>query len=77
MHSLLRSRSSGSCREGDKVKTIELHVHSFSLRYHLRYREQTDYDVFAYIDEMARLGNAVPSLIASMRLSSARITRRY
>ena len=38
------------------MKPIELHVHSFSLRYHLRYREQTGYDVFAYIDEMARLG---------------------
>jgi 3-oxoisoapionate decarboxylase len=38
------------------MKPIELHVHSFSLRYHLRYREQTSYDVFAYIDEMARLG---------------------
>jgi len=38
------------------VKQIELHVHSFSLRYHLRYREHTGYDVFAYIDEMARLG---------------------
>lgn len=38
------------------MKQIELHVHSFSLRYHLRYRESTGYDVFAYIDEMADLG---------------------
>ena len=38
------------------MKQIELHVHSFSLRYHLRYREQTGYDVFAYIAEMAQLG---------------------
>lgn len=38
------------------MKTIEFHVHSFSLRYHLRYRDQTGYDVFAYIDEMARFG---------------------
>lgn len=38
------------------MKQIELHVHSFSLRYHLRYRERTAYDVFAYIAEMAALG---------------------
>jgi len=38
------------------VKQIQLHVHSFSLRYHLRYRESTGYDVFTYIAEMARLG---------------------
>jgi 3-oxoisoapionate decarboxylase len=38
------------------VNLIEFHVHSFSLRYHLRYRDHTGYDVFAYIDEMARLG---------------------
>ncbi len=38
------------------VKTISLHVHSFSLRYHLRYRERTGYDVFSYMDEMASLG---------------------
>ncbi len=38
------------------MKQIELHVHSFSLRYHLRYREHTGYDVFAYIAEMAQLG---------------------
>ncbi|MEQ1873613.1 MAG: sugar phosphate isomerase/epimerase family protein [Ilumatobacteraceae bacterium] len=38
------------------MKPIELHVHSFSLRYHLRYRERTGYDVFAYIAEMAKLG---------------------
>lgn len=38
------------------MKQIGLHVHSFSLRYHLRHREITGYDVFAYIDEMAGLG---------------------
>lgn len=38
------------------MKAIELHVHSFSLRYHLRYRERTGYDVFAYIAEMAARG---------------------
>ena len=38
------------------MKQIGLHVHSFSLRYHLRYRHITGYDVFAYIDEMAGLG---------------------
>jgi sugar phosphate isomerase/epimerase len=38
------------------VKPISLHVHSFSLRYHLRYRECTGYDVFSYIEEMASLG---------------------
>lgn len=38
------------------MKQIGLHVHSFSLRYHLRYRDVTGYDVFAYIDEMAGLG---------------------
>lgn len=38
------------------MKPVEFHVHSFSLRYHLRYRETTGYDVFAYIAEMARLG---------------------
>jgi sugar phosphate isomerase/epimerase len=38
------------------VKRIGLHVHSFSLRYHLRHRDVTGYDVFAYIEEMARLG---------------------
>ena len=38
------------------MKAIEFHVHSFSLRYHLRYRESTGYDVFAYIAEMKRLG---------------------
>ena len=38
------------------MKQIEFHVHSFSLRYHLRYRDHTGYDVFAYIDEMAHLG---------------------
>ncbi|MGB8858904.1 MAG: TIM barrel protein, partial [Ilumatobacteraceae bacterium] len=35
---------------------IELHVHSYSMRFHLRHREQTGYDVFAYIAEMAALG---------------------
>lgn len=38
------------------MKQIGLHVHSFSLRYHLRHRNITGYDVFAYIDEMAGLG---------------------
>jgi sugar phosphate isomerase/epimerase len=38
------------------VKRIGLHVHSFSLRYHLRHRARTGYDVFAYIDEMASVG---------------------
>ena len=38
------------------MKQIGLHVHSFSLRYQLRYRHITGYDVFAYIDEMAGLG---------------------
>ena len=38
------------------VNAIEFHVHSFSLRYHLRYRETTGYDVFAYIGEMQHLG---------------------
>jgi 3-oxoisoapionate decarboxylase len=38
------------------TKQIELHVHSFSMRYHLRYREATGYDVFAYINEMADRG---------------------
>ena len=38
------------------MNAIEFHVHSFSLRYHLRYRESTGYDIFAYIAEMKRLG---------------------
>jgi sugar phosphate isomerase/epimerase len=38
------------------VTPIELHVHSFSMRYHLRHRATTGYDVFAYIDEMATRG---------------------
>jgi sugar phosphate isomerase/epimerase len=38
------------------VKAIELHVHSFSMRYHLRHRDATGYDVFSYIDEMATRG---------------------
>lgn len=38
------------------VKHIELHVHSFSMRFHLRHRESTAYDVFAYIHEMAERG---------------------
>jgi sugar phosphate isomerase/epimerase len=38
------------------MKQISLHVHSFSLRYHLRYRDRTGYDVFAYIEEMADRG---------------------
>lgn len=38
------------------ARRIELHVHSFSLRYHFRYRSQTGYDVFGYMAEMASLG---------------------
>jgi sugar phosphate isomerase/epimerase len=38
------------------MKQISLHVHSFSLRYHLRHRAVTGYDVFAYIEEMASRG---------------------
>ena len=38
------------------VKQISLHVHSFSMRYHLKYRARSGYDVFSYIAEMARLG---------------------
>ena len=38
------------------VKQIELHVHSFSMRFHLRHRERTGYDVFAYMEEMAARG---------------------
>ncbi len=38
------------------MKQISLHVHSFSMRFHLRHRDATGYDVFAYIDEMARRG---------------------
>ncbi|MFZ4719868.1 MAG: sugar phosphate isomerase/epimerase family protein [Ilumatobacteraceae bacterium] len=38
------------------VKPIELHVHSFSMRFHLRYRETTGYDVFSYMEEMAARG---------------------
>jgi sugar phosphate isomerase/epimerase len=38
------------------TREIELHVHSYSLRFHLRYRDTTGYDVFSYIDEMAGLG---------------------
>lgn len=38
------------------VKQIELHVHSFSMRFHLRHRDVTGYDVFAYIREMAERG---------------------
>ena len=38
------------------MKAISLHVHSYSMRFHLRYRASTGYDVFSYIDEMARRG---------------------
>ncbi|MFM2076815.1 MAG: hypothetical protein RJA49_705 [Actinomycetota bacterium] len=38
------------------VKQIELHVHSFSMRFHLRHRDRTGYDVFAYMEEMAARG---------------------
>ena len=37
-------------------RRIELHVHSYSLRFHLRHREQTGYDVFRYLQEMAAIG---------------------
>lgn len=37
-------------------KQIELHVHSYSLRFHLRYRDVTGYDAFAFIAEAAQLG---------------------
>jgi len=37
-------------------RVISLHVHSYSLRFHLRHRAVTGYDVFSYIDEMASLG---------------------
>ena len=37
------------------MKRITTHIHSFSLRYHLRYRP-AGYDVFAYINEMADAG---------------------
>lgn len=37
-------------------RRIELHVHSYSLRFHLRHREQTGYDVFTYLREMAAIG---------------------
>lgn len=39
-----------------EARRISLHVHSYSLRFHLRHRSVTGYDVFSYIDEMARLG---------------------
>jgi 3-oxoisoapionate decarboxylase len=38
------------------VKSIELHVHSYSMRFHLRHRAVTGYDVFAYLDDMAARG---------------------
>lgn len=38
------------------MKAIGLHVHSYSLRYHLRYRDVTGYDVFSYLRELAELG---------------------
>ena len=38
------------------AREIELHVHSYSLRFHLRHRAATGYDVFAYVDEMAAAG---------------------
>lgn len=37
-------------------RSISLHVHSYSLRFHLRHRSVTGYDVFSYIDEMAQRG---------------------
>jgi 3-oxoisoapionate decarboxylase len=38
------------------TKRIELHVHSYSMRFHLRHRAVTGYDVFAYMAEMASRG---------------------
>jgi sugar phosphate isomerase/epimerase len=38
------------------VKPIELHVHSYSMRFHLRHRAVTGYDVFSYVDDMAARG---------------------
>lgn len=38
------------------LKPIELHVHSYSMRFHLRHRAVTGYDVFSYIDDMAARG---------------------
>jgi len=38
------------------VKAIGLHVHSYSLRFHLRHRGTTGYDVFAFMAEMAAVG---------------------
>ena len=38
------------------LKPIELHVHSYSMRFHLRHRAVTGYDVFAYLDDMAARG---------------------
>ena len=38
------------------MKHISLHVHSYSLRFHLRYRATTGYDVFSYIAEAAAEG---------------------
>lgn len=40
----------------DHRRPIALHVHSYSLRFHLRYRERTGYDVFAYLAEAAARG---------------------
>ena len=38
------------------TKRIELHVHSYSMRFHLRHRAVTGYDVFGYMAEMASHG---------------------
>lgn len=38
------------------MKRISLHVHSYSMRFHLRYRASTGYDVFAYMADMAGRG---------------------
>jgi sugar phosphate isomerase/epimerase len=35
---------------------ISVHVHSFSLRYHLRYRDISNYDVFSYFQDMKNHG---------------------
>ena len=34
-------------------RVISLHVHSYSMRFHLRHRATTGYDVFSFLDEMA------------------------
>lgn len=38
------------------LRDIEVHVHSYSLRFHFRHRGTTGYDVFSYLHELAGLG---------------------